>query len=399
MKQKIMIYFDNSATTPVDKRVSRAMRPFFEENFGNASSLHQPGLDARVAVDRSQKKVADFLGASKDEIFFTSGATESNNLAILGLVRDWQQKNKKNIRPHIITSQIEHDAVLEPIHQLVKEGAEATFLPVGKNGVVDIRELKKAVKPNTILISVMYVNNEIGTIQPIAEIGQLIFRLNKSRKNRIFFHTDATQALNYCDCRTEILGVDLLSLSAHKIYGPKGIGALCVKRGTPLEPIIFGGHQQNSVRPGTYNVPGIVGLGRAVEILADHKENEKEKEKIKALRDQLIAQVKKNITGVIINGDQKKRVPGNANFIFDGVEGESVVLALSEKGIAVSTGSACSSGSLDPSHVLTAIGLSPEKAHGSLRVTLGRFNTKNEIGIFVRELKAVIARLRKMSPI
>lgn len=399
MKQKIMIYFDNSATTPVDKRVSRAMRPFFEENFGNASSLHQPGLDARVAVDRSQKKVADFLGASKDEIFFTSGATESNNLAILGQVRHWQRKNKKNIRPHIITSQIEHDAVLEPIRQLVKEGAEATFLPVGKNGVVDIKELKKAVKPNTILISVMYVNNEIGTIQPIAEIGQLILRLNKSRKNRIFFHTDATQALNYCDCRTEILGVDLLSLSAHKIYGPKGIGALYVKRGTPLEPIIFGGHQQNSVRPGTYNVPGIVGLGRAVEILADHKENEKEKEKIKTLRDQLIAQVKKNITGVIINGDQKKRVPGNANFIFDGVEGESVVLALSEKGIAVSTGSACSSGSLDPSHVLTAIGLPPEKAHGSLRVTLGRFNTKNEIGIFVRELKAVIARLRKMSPI
>ncbi|MEK7167404.1 MAG: cysteine desulfurase family protein [Patescibacteria group bacterium] len=378
-------YLDNAATTPVDSRVLKAMLPYFSKNFGNASSLHQPGLDNRVAVDRSQAKIARFLGCNKEEVYFTSGATESDNMAVLGLARAVKGK-------HIITTKIEHDAVLEPCRRLEKEGVEVTYLPVNSHGLVELKNLEKSIKENTVLVSVMYVNNEIGTIQPIAEIGKMIKRLNQKRKNKIYFFTDAVQALNYCDCNVDKLGVDLLALSGHKIYGPKGIGALYLRKGTPFAPIIFGGHQQANVRPGTYNVPGIVGLAKAVELISS-----KENGKIRKLRDYLIKKVK--IKDVFINGDLVKRVSSNVNFIFKGVEGESVVLMLSEKKIAASTGSACSSGSLEPSHVLLALGLKPEMAHGSLRVTLGRFTKKEDLDALLKELPLIIKRLRQMSPL
>lgn len=379
-------YLDNAATTPVDPRVLKAMLPHFSKNFANASSLHQPGLDNRVAVDRAQAKIARFLGCLKDEVYFTSGATESDNMAVLGLCRALKSKI------HVIAAKIEHDAVLEPCRQLEKEGAEVTYLPVNSRGLVELKTLAKNIRENTVLISVMYVNNEIGTIQPIREIGQLIKRLNQKRKNRIYFFTDAVQALNYCDCRVGRLNVDLLAFSGHKIYGPKGIGALYIRKGTPFVPIIFGGHQQADVRPGTFNVPGIVGLGKAVELL-----NGKENERIGKLRDYLISRIK--IKGLIINGDLQKRVPGNVNFIFQGVEGESMVLMLSEKKIAASTGSACSSGSLEPSHVLLALGLKPEMAHGSLRITLGRFTKKEDVDALLKELPGIVKKLRQMSPL
>jgi len=279
-----------------------------------------------------------------------------------------------------------------------KEGVEVTYLPVNNKGLVEVEELQDAIKENTILVSVMYVNNEVGTIQPIAEIGRLIAEVNKKRKQKIYFHTDATQALLYCNCDVAKLGVDLLSLSGHKIYGPKGVGAIYVKRGTLLLPLIFGGHQQDNVRPGTYNVPGVVGLGKAVELLMDKKSLEKENKIIKELRDSLIKQVMK-IPGVSINGDLIKRIPGNVSFIFAGAEGESILLMLSEAGIAVSTGSACSSGSLEPSHVLMAMGVKPELAHGSIRVTLGRFNKKSDVNEFVKKIPTVIKKLRDMSPL
>lgn len=393
------VYLDNAATTAVDKRVLEDMMPYFNIEFGNASSLHQPGLDARVAVDRAQKTIADFFGCAKEEIYFTSGATESNNLAILGLMRQLMA-DKSGSLPHIIVSNIEHDAVLEPTKFLAAQGlAEVTYLPVNKKGLVDINQLKQAIKNNTVLVSIMYVNNEIGTIQPIGEIGAIIAELNQKRKQKIYFHSDATQALSYCDCHLANLGVDLLSFSGHKIYGPKGVGGLYIKRGVNLQPLLFGGHQQSSIRPGTYNVSGIVGLGSAINIIKDGPKRKRENQRIKKLRDNLIDMVLKGISGVSISGDLDNRTPNNANFVFQGVEGESLVLALSEKGIAVSTGSACSSGSLEPSHVLTAIGLPSELAHGSLRVSLGRFNQQSDINYFIKELAKGVKRLRKMSPL
>jgi len=289
---------------------------------------------------------------------------------------------------------------LEPTKFLAAQGlAEVTYLPVNKKGLVDINQLKQAIKNNTVLVSIMYVNNEIGTIQPIGEIGAIIAELNQKRKQKIYFHSDATQALSYCDCHLANLGVDLLSFSGHKIYGPKGVGGLYIKRGVNLQPLLFGGHQQSSIRPGTYNVSGIVGLGSAINIIKDGPKRKRENQRIKKLRDNLIDMVLKGISGVSISGDLDNRTPNNANFVFQGVEGESLVLALSEKGIAVSTGSACSSGSLEPSHVLAALGLAPELAHGSLRVSLGRFNRQTDIDYFVTELTQAVKRLRKMSPL
>lgn len=394
---KKTIYLDNSATTPVDPRVLKVMLPYFNAEFGNASSLHKLGLDGRVAVDRAQAKIARFLNCNKENIYFTSGATESDNMAILGVLRAIQGQNKSK-KLHIITSQIEHDAILEPCQQIKKEGIEVTYLPVNKKGLVEIKELRRAIKTNTILVSIMYVNNEVGTIQPITEIGQLIKGVNQKRKQKIYFHTDATQAPSYCDCDVKKNNIDLLSLSAHKIYGPKGVGVIYIKYGTPFEPMIFGGHQQKNIRPGTYNVPGIVGFGKAIELISNKNSKDQENKKIKKLRDYLINKVNKKIDNVIINGDRLKRVPSNANFIFKGVEGESMVLMLSEKGIAVSTGSACSSGSLEPSHVMIAMGVKSELAHGSLRVTLGRFTTKQDIDVLLKELPPIIKKLRKMAP-
>lgn len=395
--RKKSIYLDYSATTPMDPRVIEEMMPYLGVNFGNASSLHYAGLDNRVAVDRAQAKIAKFLNSEKQDVYFTSGATESDNMAILGLLRALKQSNP-NKKWHIITSQIEHDAILEACHQAEKEGAEVTYVPVTNKGVVEIEAVQDAIKENTILISIMYANNEVGTIQPISAIGKLIKEINKKRNQKIYFHTDATQALAYCNCDVSKLGIDMMSMSAHKIYGPKGVGAFYLRQGTPFMPMIFGGHQQNNVRPGTYNVAGIVGFGKAVELLSNSHDMEKENERIKSLRDYLIAEALK-IPGVLVNGDLKKRLPNNASFIFKGAEGESVLLMLSEKGIAVSTGSACSSGSLNPSHVLTAMGIKPELAHGSLRVTLGRFTQKKDVDAFIKEIPVVIKKLRQMSPI
>ncbi|MEK7653314.1 MAG: cysteine desulfurase family protein [Patescibacteria group bacterium] len=395
------IYLDNAATTPVDPQVLKAMMPYFCEEYGNASSLHQMGTEAMAAVDASRAEIADFLGCSPEEVYFTSGATESDNMAVLGLVGAFQRQFPGK-KWHIIASQIEHDAILETFKRLAEEGVETTYLPVNSRGLVEVNRLKKAIRPNTILVSIMYANNEIGAIQPIAEIGELIKEINKKSKggrfSRIYFHTDAVQAAGYLNCDVKKLGVDLLSLSGHKIYGPKGVGALYLKKGTPFEPLFFGGHQQNDIRVGTYNVPGIVGLGKAVE-LAGTKTQKHKNTKTQELRDYLVKEVKRKITGVLVNGDLRRRLPNNASFIFKGAEGESIVLMLSQKGIATSTGSACSSGSLEPSHVLLAIGIKPELAHGSLRVTLGRFTTKKDINILLRELPPIIEKLRKMSPL
>jgi len=390
---KSQIYLDNSATTKIDPLVVKAMEPYFNEEYGNASSLHYAGLNNRVAIDRAQAKIAKFLGCDKSEIYFTSGATESDNMAILGVTEAIRDESKGS-KIHIITTKVEHDAIIEPSLELTRRGVEVTYLTPDKNGQISLEKLKAAIKPETVLVSIMYVNNEIGTIFPIAEIGELIAKLNIDREHKIYFHTDATQALNFLNCQVTNLKVDLLSLSAHKIYGPKGIGAIYIRKGTPLKPLIFGGHQQANIRPGTYNVPAIVGLGVAVDLLLDRQIIKTQT--IKELRDYLIEQVLKNISQVKVTGSLENRSPNNASFVLAGVDGEDIVLRLSEKGIAVSTGSACSSGSLDPSHVLLAIGLSPEEARGSLRVSLSKYNTRSEIDIFLAELTTAVDRLRKL---
>lgn len=405
------IYFDHSATTPVDPEVLRAMLPYLKNDFGNASSLHSFGQRARAGVEKAREQVAAFLSCEPKEIVFTSGATESNNLAILGFVRRARGLDQKR-KLHVITSAIEHPSVLEVCRELKKEEAEVTYLPVSRAGLVRVADVKKAIRPETILISIMYVNNEVGTIQPIKEISQLVREVNAGREkqaDKIYFHTDAVQAANFCDCRVDFLGVDMLSLSAHKIYGPKGTGVLFVKSGTPLWPIVFGGHQEQGIRSGTENVAGVVGTGKAVELLSGkshptggHPKGEKiqtQNLKIKGLRDKLIKGVMGKISNAVLNGDLGRRVPGNANFCFKNVEGESILLMLDMEGIAVSTGSACSSGSLEPSHVLTAMGVSPEVTHGSLRITLGEENSAEEVSRLLKVLPGIVARLRKMSPL
>lgn len=393
---KHQIYLDNAATTQVDQNVLKAMLPYFSEEYGNASSLHYAGLNNRVVVDRAQAKIARFLGCGKSEVYFTSGATESDNMAILG-VTEAIRNISLSPKMHIITTKIEHDAILEPCRELEKRGIKVTYLIPDSGGQISLKQLKEAIELKTVLVSIMYVNNEIGTVLPIAEFGQLISELNAKRENKIYFHTDATQALNFSDCNVDYLKVDLLSFSGHKIYGPKGVGAIYIRKGTPFKSIVFGGHQQTNIRPGTYNVPGIVGLAEAVDLLNNKKEINQQNKKIKELRDYLIKKITQNISEVTITGTLENRSPNNASFVFNGVEGEDILLMLSQIGIAVSTGSACSSGSLDPSHVLLAIGLSPELARGSLRVSLSKYNTKDEIDIFLEELAAIVDKLRQMS--
>ncbi|MDX9893197.1 MAG: cysteine desulfurase family protein [Patescibacteria group bacterium] len=382
------IYFDHASTTPVDPEVFEAMKPYFLDKFGNASSLHNYGQESLAAVENSKKVIADFLNCKTTEIFFTSGATESDNLVILGLAKKGE---------HIITSKIEHPAILEPVSQLAKQGVEVTYLDVDSHGLVSLTDIKEAVKENTRLISIMYVNNEIGTIQPIAEIGAWLKELNQTRQNKIYFHTDAVQAVNYCEMDIAKLGVDLLSLSAHKIYGPKGIGVLYCKTGVPLHPIQFGGHQQKGMRPGTINTPGIVGLAKAIELVVQNFTSDNER--LKKLRDDLITRVLATIPKSQLNGDLKKRVANNAHFSFYGVEGESMLLLLDQEGVAVSTGSACASGSLEPSYVLMSLGMDVLFAHGSLRITLGKSNTQQDIDYLVAKLPPIVEKLRKISPI
>lgn len=385
------IYFDYAATTPIDSKVLEAMLPYLKEEYGNASSIHQVGQKAKEAIDKAREQLASFLNCSPSEIIFTGSATESDNIAVSGVVDCFLQKEKK---AHIITTQIEHSAVLESAKTSKEWGAEVDYCPVNKEGLVDISVLEKLVKDNTVLVSIMYANNEIGSIQPIVEIGRLLKKLNKTRQSKIFFHTDAVQAVNYLDCDVEKLGVDLLTLSGHKIYGPKGIGALYIRKGTEIKPLIYGGGQERGIRPGTENVAGIVGLGTAV---FGVKRQQREIEGLKKLRNKLIDGILEKIPRAHLNGPKAHRLPNNVNVSFEGAEGEALVIALDQEGIAVSTGSACSTRSLEPSHVLLALGLTQKQAHGSLRLTLGRYTTEQEIDKVLEILLEIVERLRKIS--
>lgn len=399
------IYFDHAAATPVDKKVLKDMTPYFSEKFGNASSIHSFGKIASEAVEKARLQVADFFGADPKEIIFTSGATESNNWALKGIVDAFWTSNVQNSRhlmsrkPHIITTQFEHSCILESCKALERNNkAEVTYLPVNKDGMIKIEDIKKAIKSNTILVSIMYVNNEIGTVQPIAKIGKIIKEVNKlkAKTAKLIFHTDATQAISYFNCNVEKLKVDLLSMSAHKIYGPKGAGVLYIKKGLNIAKIQDGGTQEFGLRAGTLNTPGIVGLGSAINGIKNKKARIKNKE-IQKLRNYLIKRILKEIPNSKLNGSKIKRSPNNASFIFSNIEGESLIIMLDAEGVAASTGSACSSGTLEPSHVLLSIGLKPEEAHSSLRITLGKYTTKKEIDYAVKVIKKSVEKLRKVS--
>lgn len=381
------VYLDYAATTPLDQKVLKAMMPYLKKEFGNASSIHNFGQKALSAIEDARNIIAGFLHCEPSEVYFTGSATEADNLAVQGVV-----KASKTAKLHIITSAVEHHAVLEPCRQLKKLGCEVTFLPVSKDGLISLADLKNAIQENTVLVSIIYANNEIGTIQPIAEIGKFLWQ----SKRKIYFHTDAVQAVNYLDCNVDNLGVDLLTLSGHKIYGPKGVGALYVRKGTAIEPMLYGGGQERNLRPGTENVAVIVGLGAAIQEVMSPK-NKLHNIKIRQLRDKLIKRIPKIISGVTLNGSLEKRLPNNVNFTFPGAEGEALLIALDQKGFAVSTGSACSSHSLEASHVLTALGMPEETAHSSLRVSLGKYTNEKEIDSFLLTMSRVIQRLREIS--
>ena len=384
MSRMKRIYMDHSATTPVAPEVLEAMLPYFSEKFGNASSLHSFGLEAKEALEESREKVAGLLGAKPEEIIFTSGGTESDNLALKGIARKNQKSGK-----HIITTRVEHPAILECCRKLEKEGFEVTYLPVTNEGLVEIATLESAIRSDTILISVMHANNEVGTIQPLEEIGRL------AAEKDIYLHTDAVQSVGKIPTDVNKLGVDLLSLSAHKLYGPKGVGALYIRKGTRLESIIQGGGHERGLRSGTENIAGIVGLARAGELAS--QEMASEARRLTDLRDKLARKVLDSVKDAWINGTMKMRLPGNLNFGFKYVEGESLLLFLDSIGISVSTGSACSSHKLEPSHVLLSLGLKPEECHGSLRITLGRSNTMEEVDYVALGIARAVERFRGIS--
>jgi cysteine desulfurase len=377
-----LIYLDYASTTPVDKRVAKEMQPYLSEEFGNTMSLHSFGQEAKLALENSRAVLASIINAEPEEIIFTGSATESNNLALKGFALA-----KKS--GHIIISSIEHPCIIESAEWLQKMGFEVTKLPVDKFGMVNPDDVKKAIKENTILVSVIYASNEIGTIEPIAEIEKIC------RDKEVYFHTDATQTFGKVPIDVKKMNIDLLTASSHKIYGPKGAGLLYVKKGIRLVPLMHGGGQENGLRGSTVNVPAIVGFAKAAEICK--KEMLKENKRLSMLRDKLIKKVLK-IKNSSLNGHPKKRLANNANFSFDFVEGESLLMQLDMEGVACSTGSACSSFKLEPSHVLLATGLRPEQAHGSLRVSLGRFTTENEINQLVKVLPKIVKKIRQISP-
>lgn len=379
-------YLDHNSTTPVDREVLDAMLPYFADAFGNASSIHSTGQTTRMAVDRARDSVAAMVGAKPSEIVFTSGGTESDNLAVFGAVAACGRDRK-----HVVTTAIEHHAVLNSCQELERRGVEVTYVSVGANGIVDPAEVRRAIRPETVLISVMVANNEIGTIQPVEEIGQI------AAEAEIVFHCDAVQAAGKVPLDVNDLGADLLSISAHKIYGPKGVGALYVRAGTPLVPQLHGGHHERDRRPGTENVPGIVGLGSAAELARVNPESERAR--IRVLRDRLERELLEAIPSVRRNGDAARRVANTTNLSFAAAGGEALVIALDLQGIACSTGAACSSGAVEPSHVLLAIGLSPEEARSSLRFSLGRHTTADEIDFAVGIIPSVVERLRVLSPL
>lgn len=379
------IYLDHAATTPMRQEAYEAMIPYLTEKFGNPSSIHAFGRAARKDVDGARERVAKALNAAPQEIFFTSGGTEADNMAILGTAAQLRDKGK-----HIITSAVEHHAVLHTCEALATQGYRLTMLPVDKYGMVSPSQLAKAITDETILVSIMHANNEVGTIQPIAEIGAIV------RKHGAFFHTDAVQTAGVLDLNVEELNVDLLSLSAHKFYGPKGVGTLYVRKGVRLDPLIHGGAQERRRRAGTENVAGIVGLAKAFELARE--ERVAENARLTKLRDRLIEGLQ-TIPSSKVNGSLSQRLPNNVNVCFQYIEGESMLLNLDLRGIAASSGSACTSGSLDPSHVLLAMGLTHEIAHGSLRLTLGRDNTESDVDFVLQEIPVIVERLRKMSPL
>jgi len=380
------IYLDYAATTPVDKSVLEAMLPYFSDIFGNPSSFHSFGQEAKKAVEGARRIIASFIGAGPDEIVFTGGGTESNNFAVKGVA--YKNRKKGN---HIITSSIEHHAVINPCKFLETQGFEVTYLPVDRTGLVDPDEVKRAINERTILISIMHANNEIGTVEPVAEIGKI------ARERGIIFHTDAVQTLGHIPVQVDDLYVDLLSASAHKLYGPKGAGFLYIRRGIPITPFMHGGEQENGRRASTHNVPGIVGLGKAVELA--QKTMHEEAEKLTSLRNKLIEGIMESVEHTFLNGHPTKRLPNNANLTIKYIEGESVILNLDLAGIACSTGSACSSLALEPSHVLLALGLGYEMAHGSVRFSLGRYTEEEDIDAVLSVLPEIVRRLRAISPL
>lgn len=380
------VYLDHAATTAVRKEVLDEMLPCFSQNYGNPSSIYEIAREAKKLVDNARNQVANAINATPKEIYFTAGGSESDNWAIKGIAESYKDKGN-----HIITSSIEHHAVLHTCEYLEKNGYEVTYLPVDEDGKVSIKDLEAAIKPTTILITIMFANNEIGTLQPVKEIGEI------AKKHNIIFHTDAVQALGHVKIDVKEMNIDMLSLSAHKLYGPKGIGALYVRKGIKLKSYIHGGAQERGIRAGTENVAGIVGLGKAVELAVN--EMEQENERLITLRDKIIDGILNNIPYTRLNGHRTDRLPGNANISFEFIEGESILLLLDMEGFYASSGSACTSGSLDPSHVLLAIGLPHEKAHGSLRMTLGLENTEDDVNALLQVLPKIVKRLRDMSPL
>ncbi|MFA4861238.1 cysteine desulfurase NifS [Methanoregula sp.] len=386
MGEKRIIYMDHSATTPARKEVVDAMIPYYTEHFGNPSSIYGIARESRNAIDTARAQVARALGAEPYEIYFTSGGSESDNWALKGVALANRKKGN-----HIITSKIEHHAILHTCQYLEKEGFTVTYLPVDKYGLVDPAELEKAITDKTILVSIMYANNEIGTIEPIAELAAV------AKKHKVYFHTDAVQAIGNVPIDVNAQGIDLLSLSAHKFYGPKGAGVLYIRKGTKIDNLIHGGGQERRRRAGTENIAGIVGLGKAIEMATADIEGHNRK--IRALKDRLQAGILKTIPHAYLNGHPEKRLPGNINISFEFIEGESMLLWLDDEGICASTGSACTSGSLEPSHVLLATGLPVEVSHGSLRLTLGNSNTDADVDRVLEELPKIVLRLREMSPL
>jgi cysteine desulfurase len=381
-----VIYLDHASTTPADPEVVSAMLPWHTEQFGNPSTIYSLGLTAAQAVQEAREGIARSIGAIPEEIYFTSGGTESDDWAILGTAEAQQKKGR-----HLITSTIEHHAVLESMDYLEKHGCEITRVPVDGGGLVDPESVRRALRPDTILVSIMHANNEVGTIQPIAEIGKI------TREAGVLFHVDAVQTAGKLPLAVDDLGVDMLSVSAHKLYGPKGIGFMYLRRRTRISPLFHGGGQEKGRRAGTHNVPGIVGMAKAFELAAARMSDDAAREA--ALRDRLWQGLSANIEAVYLNGDPVRRLPNNLNVRLDGIEGEAMILMLDMEGICVSSGSACTTGSLEPSHVLLALGIPAEQAHGSLRVTLGRGTTEEDIDYFSKVFPPIVSRLREMSPV
>lgn len=397
MDKKNLIYFDHAATTHTESRVWRAMKPYFDRHFGNAGSLHEFGRDSQAGLAWARQRTACFLGAEPKEIVFTGSGTESDNLAVLGTVR-----SHADVGRHLISTNIEHKAVLNPMKKLAEEGFQVDLLAVDRQGLVSVDDLAEKIGDQTVLISIIYASNEIGVIEPVSRIGQLVSEVRRSRKERgvrtpLVFHTDACQAAGYLPMKVDELGVDLLTLNGSKVYGPKGIGVLYVRKGVKLDPLMFGGDQENGLRPGTENVPGAVGLGEALRMVEEFRDKEAVRQT--ELRDLFIERLTGEIPGVVLNGHPTERMPNNINVSVLGVEGEAMVLWLDKHGIAASTGSACDSRHLEPSHVIMALGGGFEHAHGSLRLTLGRKTTRKEIDRFMEVFPGIVDKLRKMSAV